>query len=235
MTDVVLISPPFLNQVAKKGFEMTQPIGLFCLAATLKQAGYNIRIKHFERDNEGINNIEPFLKRNQAPIYGITATTATRFGAIEVIKNIKKLYPDSIVVVGGPHFGNCVEDSLRNIPQIDVAVRGEGDYTFLNLIRAIEDKQDLSCVKGISFRRNGQIFHNPDAPLIDNLDTLPIYEDFDYNDYRETLFVIEEKVPAISILTSRGCPFKCIFCSVNNSGYRLRSPKKRDYYNGGSH
>ena len=224
--DVVLIVPPFLNQVARKGFEMTRPMSLFCLAATLKDAGYSIKIKHFERDNEGTEHIEPFLKRNKAPIYGITCTTPTRFGAIEVIRNIKKIYPDSVVVVGGPHFQNCVEDSLKNVPEIDVVVRGDGDYTFLNLVRAIESKKNFSSINGISFRKTNKIFHAPDAPVIENLDKLPIYQDFDYNDYRETVFVIGDKVPAISVLSSRGCPFRCIFCSVNNTGYRHRSPEK---------
>lgn len=221
--DVILIVPPFLNRVARKGFEMTRPMGLFCLAATLKDAGYNIKIKHFEKDNEGIEHIEPFLKGNKAPVYGITCTTATRFSAIEVIRNIKKINPDSVVVVGGPHFQNCVEDSLKNVPEIDVVVRGDGDYTFLNLVRANESKKDFSLVNGISFRKNDKIFHNSDVPPVENLDKLPIYQDFDYNDYRETIFAIEDKVPAISILSSRGCPFQCIFCSVNNSGYRFRS------------
>ena len=224
--DIILIVPPFANLVARKGFEMTRPLGVFCLAAALNKAGHKTRIKHFEKDNEGVDRIEAFLKNNRAPVYGITATTATRFGAIAVAKGIKKLYPDSRVVVGGPHFSNCAEDSLNTIPEIDVVVKGEGDHVLVELLHAIEAGLPLSRVAGISFRKDGAIFNTPDAPVITDLDALPVYQDFDYQEYRETLFVIEEKVPAISILTSRGCSYQCIFCSVNNSGYRFRSPGK---------
>ncbi len=224
--DIILIVPPFTNLVARKGFEMTRPLGVFCLAASLNKAGYETHIKHFEKDNEGVDRIEAFLKKSRAPVYGITATTATRFGAIAVARGIKKLYPDSKVVVGGPHFSNCAEDSLCAIPEVDIVVRGEGDHTIVELMRAIEADSPLSKVAGISFRKDGVVFNTPDAPVITDLDALPVYQDFDYREYRETLFVIEEKVPAISILTSRGCPYQCIFCAVNNSGYRFRSPEK---------
>ena len=224
--DIVLIIPPFGNQDARKGFDMTRPIGIFCLASALNDAGHKVRIKDFEKDGEGIEHIELFLKRNRAPVYGVTATTATRFGAIEAARAIKRLYPDSKVIAGGPHFSTCAEDSLRTIPEIDIVVRGEGDYILVELLRVFESNVPFSEVAGISFRENSTILHNPDAPPITDLDALPVYQDFDYQEYRETLFVLEKKVPAISILTSRGCPYQCIFCSVNNSGYRFRSPEK---------
>lgn len=226
MNDAILIVPPFPNIAAQKGFEMTRPMGLFCLAATLKRGGYKVQIKHFEKDGGSGKDIASFLLSHKARLYGVTSTTATRFGALEVIRQIKKIHPESICVAGGPHFGNCIDDSLNTVPEIDMIVRGEGDYTLLNLLRALEDNGGVSGIKGISYRKNGRITHNPDSEIIANLDDLPVYDDFKYENYRETLFVVEEKVPAISMLTSRGCPYRCIFCSVGHSGYRYRSPEK---------
>jgi radical SAM superfamily enzyme YgiQ (UPF0313 family) len=113
---------------------------------------------------------------------------------------------------------------------IDFIARKEYDYTVLDLADTLEKNGKLENVLGLSYRKNGKIIHNPDRPLISNLDSLPfvskVYKKFlDVRDYRYAL----ARHPMIQIWSSRGCPHRCTFCQIPQTFmghvFRARSPE----------
>lgn len=120
----------------------------------------------------------------------------------------------------------CPEDTLSKVPEIDVVVRGEGEIPIVEFLDAIDSGQELQQVKGISYRAGSKIIHNPDQAIFEDLDTLPAYSDFTWEQYPEYLFGYPEPIPATSVISSRGCPYKCIFCSKAGMKYRLRDAQK---------
>ncbi|MCU0595770.1 MAG: B12-binding domain-containing radical SAM protein, partial [Desulfobacterota bacterium] len=170
--------------------------------------------------------LQEVFQNSNSDVYGITATTFTRFEAIKIAKHLRALRPNSRIVVGGVHFMYCPEDTLKKVPEIDVVVRGEGEVTIVELLDAIGSGHELQQVKGISYREGNGVIHNPDQPLFEDLDALPVYTDFTWEQYPEYLFGYPEPVPATSVISSRGCPYKCIFCAKAGMKYRLRSAQK---------
>ena len=130
-------------------------------------------------------------------------------------------------MVGGPHFSKCDEDALKHVPSIDIVVRGEGEGIIKELVPRLLNGGDWSRVDGISFREGSNIRRNPDAKPVEDLDSLPIFTQFERKDYPETLAMHWENgrtVPAMAMETSRGCPNRCLFCSAAMPSYRVRSP-----------
>lgn len=122
-----------------------------------------------------------------------------------VAEDVRALDPDVPILIGGPHVTYQDEAALRETPAIDVVVRGEGEWTALELIRALDAGSDLGGVSGITFRRpDGTIQRNDKRPLGSVLDLPP--EDF-------TLLPAGFcRIMDISALTSRGCAYRCRFC-----------------------
>ena len=136
----------------------------------------------------------------------------------------KKACPDALVAVGGPHATFMDREILEQEAAVDVVVRGEGEQTLLEIAQNVADSKSLKKVDGITIRRDGQIVRNSDRTFIHNLDELPYpaYEYFQLNKYRlfGKLF--------LPIITSRGCPYQCSFCTTSRilgNEYRARSPK----------
>jgi magnesium-protoporphyrin IX monomethyl ester (oxidative) cyclase len=215
--------------IAEESWNLTRPFSLFYLAASIeKNTDCLVEIVDFEQQiyNNDNRKIDDKIKNTDSEIFGITCTTFTRFEAVEVAQKIKAYHPESLIVVGGVHFMFCAEETLQKISCIDFVVRGEGEKTIISLIEAIKNKTSLNLVKGITYRDNHKIATNPDADIVEDLDDLPIYSEFDWNIYPEYLFGSAEKIKAVSIMSSRGCPYKCVFCSKAGMKYRLRSPIK---------
>ena len=128
---------------------------------------------------------------------------------IHLAERIKVAQPEIKIAFVGPHVTALPEESLQASPAIDFVVRGEFDYA----VAEFAEGKKLEEIAGISFRNDGQIFHTPGRPLIEDLDALPfaveIYKrDLDITKYDIPFF----QFPYISFYTSRGCPAKCIFC-----------------------
>lgn len=116
----------------------------------------------------------------------------------------------AVTIGTGPHLTELYEDSFKKFPSIDYAIRGEAEITVRQLIDTIEMKGDISAVEGIVYRDgNGRIIATKDRPFIEDLDSLPIpmHELLPLNKYRVPFFG-----NYTFIVTSRGCPYKCIFC-----------------------
>lgn len=155
-------------------------------------------------------------------LIGVTSFSHGSYDAYEIIRQIK-LHRDCLVVIGGPHVSAFHEEVLKDT-LADFALKGEGEYSLLELCKEIESTQNYQVIKGLIWRKDGKIVENSDRPLIRDLDFLPFpaYDSFELHRY----LCYERKL--LPIITSRGCPCSCVFCSVKLSmgrAFRARSPR----------
>jgi anaerobic magnesium-protoporphyrin IX monomethyl ester cyclase len=128
--------------------------------------------------------------------------------------------------MGGPHASFLPSETLRKCPQLDIVCVGEAERTIHELAQAVEDKMSLSNVRGIVYRSGNHIVEAPPQPLINDLDSLPFPARrlLPMNQYT----VLGKKTTIGHVITSRGCPFNCIFCASSllfGRKFRARSPK----------
>lgn len=221
-TKVLLINPTFdvVRQLGELGklYVRARPLGLGHLAAYLESKGIETRIIDGQISDLTKETLGEEIEKFSPNIMGITSTTALASAAHEIAKWVKNISKDVKVVMGGVHPTVLPGETLED-DNLDVVVRGEGEITFFELVRAFETGANLGGVLGISFKSNGEIIHNADRPLIKDLDSLPPVSDH---------ILPRELYDGYSILTARGCPFNCIFCSSRTlwgTRYRVRSPE----------
>jgi len=203
-----------------------EPLGLLYLAAYLIKNNIKVKIldlniKHFKN----LNNIVKEALRYKPKIIGIPTFTALIASCLKLAKAIKKENKDIFIVFGGPHATFDDTIGLKS-KLVDFVIRKEGELTLLELVETILDGQtDYSKIKGITYFANGKIKRNPDRPFIKNLDNLP----FPKRNLLSSKYYM--KGHRVNILTSRGCPYNCIFCvSPNfwNKIVRFRTPQNVD-------
>ena len=201
----------------------TPPLGIAYLGAVLEKAGLSVKLLdcRLAKAKDIIHEIEG------AEIVGISAPSVLVKGVLELAGYAKRL--GKITVVGGPHATISPDFFFRNREGwVDFVVRGEGEYTLLELVQRLSNEEDWKEVKGISYVKDGEIVHTPDRPIIKNLDDLPFPA--------RHLFPMEEYLrrwkktigyTILNLLSSRGCPYSCFFCSKEVFGkvYRTRSAK----------
>jgi radical SAM superfamily enzyme YgiQ (UPF0313 family) len=211
-----LIDPGFKRMLLDYGFPY---VGLAYIAAVLEKQGHEVRTLDLGLASE--EQTERFLKDGYELI-GLSATSFTYGRALETAKNIKAINKDIVTVLGGPHV--AIEmGSILNSPQVDYAVYGEGELTIAEFVEVLEKDrtptiENLSSIKGLIFRDGHKIVTNPARSRIENLDELP-YPAFHLFDM--------DKYGAFPLLTSRGCPFACAFCSIKaiwGTLWKYRSP-----------
>src|SRR3989339_441310 len=199
---IALIFPPSLYQTK----ETMPPLGLAWLAAILRENGYNdIYIIDSVINKYDNKKVVEILKENGADVIGLSFGTQNRFYAFELAKLIKEEFPSVPLVVGGPHPTLTAADTLKHIKVIDLIVRGEGEMTFLELTRAIDQKGDFKNIKGLSYRDSqGEIIHNSAREPIADLDKMPwpARDLLPIDDYCQTI-PLSAKI-CTSIISSRG-------------------------------
>ncbi len=182
-------------------------LGLPILSAILKKEGHSVDI--FIEDLSPIDYDIAF----SSDLIGISTTTSTAPKAYKIAKTFKEM--GIPVVIGGVHSTFRPEESLT---YSHYCVRGEGEETIKELVSALSSGGDLSHINGLSYIEDGRFRHNPERPLLCNLDSIPFP---DLEGIKEG-----KRLPNTPIMTSRGCPFNCSFCSVTvmfGKGYRMRS------------
>jgi anaerobic magnesium-protoporphyrin IX monomethyl ester cyclase len=193
------------------------PLGLAFVAGALERAGVEVQILDLVTHPYDRDTFASLLASFQPRIVGSTSVTMTFDAGRRVIQDAKSIDPDIVTVMGGPHVSFCPEDTLASVPELDLIVLGEGEGTIVDIAREAEGPRKWANVPGLAYRENGQVHRTERRPPLD-IDSLPqpARHLMPLGRYRALNM-------AISMTTSRGCPFSCIFCV----GRRMMGPKVR--------
>lgn len=214
----------FINSSPKNALKIFQPflpifvpVGIGFLISALKQKGIEVQFVDEQIEEDLLNKIKKMTEKLQKPyIFGFSVITSAFKNAIKLSKDVKKAYPDSIIIFGGIH-PTASADEVLNFEHIDLVVRGEGEIVLPELYKRIKNNESYLDLQNLSYKVEGKIVHNPRGDIIRNLDEIPA---FPYQ-----AFADKKKYDLGFIMSSRGCPYKCIFCSnrvTTDRGYRYR-------------
>ncbi|MGD8627756.1 MAG: radical SAM protein [bacterium] len=199
---VLLVNPPAGFSYGILGISRP-PLGLAYIAAVLKDC-CEVRIVDFNVEKHKMSRF-PY---GDFDVVGISVDTSRYPIAVEIARRAKD--QGATVVMGGPHVSFLDREALET-GVVDYVVRNEGEYTFLSLIKALRGKMAAEDLSGISFMSGGDLNRTADSAFIDELDSLPFPA-------RELLPIqlYTERMNGrrmTTVVTSRGCPFNCDFCS----------------------
>lgn len=199
-------------------------LGLTYLAAVLENEGVEVQILDLLVTRYSPEKIERKIQEFRPQICGTSCVTMNYHMGSEILRVCKEVDPSITTIIGGPHVSFAVEEALQEAGWIDLVVKKEGERTLLELVSVLGRRGDLRDVKGIGFRLNGQIVMTEERPFIEDLDELPLPA-------RRLLPLSRYRAlrSGCSVITSRGCPFNCIFCCGSRMigrRARLRSPEK---------
>jgi radical SAM superfamily enzyme YgiQ (UPF0313 family) len=230
---VLLVNPAMNMETLGKFQGLLEPmpvIGLAYIAAVLEQEGH--RVQAIDQFTYGMSVAQMMeqVKAFQPDLLGIGMLTPSAPVSIEIAKQTKAALPQCKVVIGNVHADIFYKEILSRNP-VDFIVHGEGEHTVKELAQAIErGDSDFSAIAGVSWKDDaGEVRKNASRPVIDDLDSLPYpaWHLFPYTRYGLLPFADVAK-PVLSMTGSRGCPYRCEFCSLlyTGSNYRRRDPIK---------
>lgn len=231
---ILLLTPPAMRLMHPATLEPDLlpakswvPLGIASLAAALRAGGFEAE-PHDLHDADW-EEVCALLAASQADMVGISCFTFERVNALRTAAMARQALPDAVVVMGGPHATFFPEQILcRGV--VDIVALGQAEATIVELAACLDQNGDLRDVAGIAFRQGEAVHTTKARPQDDNLDALafPTYEGFDLAQYKSPEIPAQYyDLPGTHVLTSRGCPYACHFCSVNQffkGHWSFRSP-----------
>lgn len=216
---IILVDPP-LDRITVSKYEPAFSIGLQSIKSYLKPHGFtNVKLcNYFKLNWQGIKES---LRKDSPDVIGISCCSDSRLFSFRLVSLIKEINPECCIILGNIHASFFPEEIIKNFP-VDICVIGEGEQTMLECLEAIKNGGDLSNIRGIAFRKGDQVVSAEARPLAQDLDMIDFSKD-------KRIYTGINGEPSANILTSRGCPFDCTFCSSGafwGRTWRKRSPEK---------
>lgn len=216
-----------INSSPKDALKIFQPFLPICVPAG---AGYllafahqqNIKVEFIDEQIEDnvVAKVIDYVKDLRRPyIFAFSVLTASFKSAILVSRELKKIFPDSVILFGGIH-PTAMPEEVLSYKHIDAVIRGEAERELVEFYKCVKENRDFTQIEGLSYRKNGVIIHNKISQNPIDLDSLP---DFPYHLFKSDRYDLG------FVVSSRGCPYRCIFCSnrvTTGKKYRYASAKK---------
>ncbi len=247
MKTILLIRPPYEFTPNNKTSSLHIPLGLLYIASPLLKSGYDVTVidgilpdgdmDTWQAESGNLyfgvswEDIEQKIKRLDFDLAGISAQFSVQFRNTKILAElIKKIKPDCKVVIGGAHATVMHKQILEEIPEIDYVISGEGEISFCELVNRFYGNEKPDNISGLTWRDEGEIVENSGPSPITDIDSilLPAYDLIDVKRYLEVMERFSTRTSygdrsGITVITSRGCPFQCMFCSVHlHMGRRWR-------------
>jgi radical SAM superfamily enzyme YgiQ (UPF0313 family) len=228
MTDILLGHAYFVKYdvIERRVMKPYPPLGILYLSAFLKRNGFTVEV--FDSTFRDFADFEVTLKRVKPRIIGLYANIITRENVFRLAQ-IAKANGVEFVIVGGPDASEWCERYFAN--GVDIIGTNEGELTLQEVIPWLQQKglKDLKQVRGIVFMRDGRVHRTPPRPAITDLDSLP-WPDRDVLDMEEYFRAWKSRhgESSVSLITARGCPFHCAWCSSEVFGHSHRQRSVKD-------
>jgi len=230
---ILLVSPPTENMISNALPDIVvgergcyPPLGLLYVAAYAeKNTDHEIEVLDTQVENIGYDKLGERIQRANPDVVGIQSMTFTQVDVIKTARIVKDIDKDIKVVLGGPH-PHIFPDETITLPEVDYLVLGEGEIAFTELLKNWGNEKGLKNTKGLVFMRNGKIINTGYPELIQDLDALPLPARH-LTPYKKYYSLLAKRTPITTMITSRGCPYKCLFCDRPHLGkkFRARSAK----------
>ena len=231
------------SNISQKGSDGDMQIvnfqrGFLSLAAFLEKNGYAVNVVDLGwLYKQGKLEINADFHRNAAKhiikqginLIGFNTRCDTYPNVVNLARKCKELNPNATIIFGGPQASFTDEETLKKLPFVDIVVRGEGEYTLLELANALNANKPLTNIQGITYRENGRVIRNIDREHIKDLDSLPLPAYHLIDKYIRSDDKLLFKYFCAYLETGRGCPYRCTFCGstlMDRNHNRLRSPQE---------
>lgn len=193
------------------------PVGVGCLLSATEKAGIKADFVDEQVEDDILGKISEYINKTEPPyIFGFSVLTAGFKSAILLSKELKRYYPDSVVLFGGIH-PTAMPEEVLSFDHIDAVLMGEGEKGLVDFYKCVKQGKDYSYIDNLCYKKDGKIVQNQRTFVLDELDTYP---PFPYH-----LFASKEYDLGF-VISSRGCPYQCIFCSnriTTGRRYRYKS------------
>jgi hypothetical protein len=208
------------------------PLGVLALASCLERSGVAAQVVDLDheyvlwrrasgRRGDFARHVVEDLAARDADVYGLGTICSSYPLTLRIATALREVRPGCRIVLGGPQATVAADETLAAFPAVDLVVRGEGELVVPELVDALAAGRDLDTVRSLTYRTPRGVARTPDAPLIEDLDALPLPA---YH-----LAPHPRRGEPIPIEAGRGCPYSCLFCSTNRffgRRYRMRSPAR---------
>ncbi len=211
------------NKSLAKAAGSLPPLGLLYLAAVLRKAGHEVQV--CDGSMQDYATMMRRIREFKPDFLGFSTMAFLWHQTKQMIKNIKTEFPNMTIALGGNHSTIYKKRCLKECPEADLIMFGECEITAVEVVNALANKKSLAGIKGIVYRKGKTFVQTEERPQIKDLDSLPFpaRDLIDITDYTPAMEQYKRK-PVTNVMTSRGCPFQCSFCTSRNTGMRLRSP-----------
>jgi len=196
---VLLITPKVNTAYSKIGDYEEIGLGILYIASALKKAGHEVSVQLVDEES-----VFSELSDFGPDIVGVSCVTATYNASIRILEAVKSFDKSIVTIIGGHHVTFTVKETLEE-SCIDYLIRGEGEEVIPELLDNIEAGKLFKLVRGVCFKKKNKLFNQNSIALVKDLDSIP-FPDRSFIKDRSNTFII----------CSRGCPFKCNFCSISN-------------------